>query len=77
LNGQMSVGANATGNAATLKENIRGRIDDFAVWSGTLDATQIASLSGGTSTAALVGIPEPSTGLLVLLSGLLIVRRRR
>jgi hypothetical protein len=58
----------------------RGLIDEFAVWSDTLTQTQIESLAAGTSTADLIGIPEPST-LALASFGLLGVigfgRRRR
>jgi hypothetical protein len=54
-----------------------GRVDEFAIWDAALDQTQIEALAGGASTLQVVGIPEPSSGLLVLLGSLMIARRRR
>lgn len=52
-----------------------GRIDEFAIWNVALEPSEIQALAGGASALSL--IPEPSSTLLVLMSGLLIVRRRR
>ena len=54
-----------------------GRLDEFAIWDSALDQSQILALAGGASTLDVAGVPEPSSGLLVLLSSLMLARRRR
>ena len=54
-----------------------GRIDEFAIWDVALDASEIGALAGGASTLSIIPVPEPSSSLLVLLSGVLLARRRR
>lgn len=54
-----------------------GRLDEFAIWNVALEASEIQALSGGASTLSIIPVPEPSSSLLVLLSGLMIIRRRR
>ena len=53
--------------------NFLGRIDDVAMWDNDLSPAEIGLLSTGTSPAS---IPEPSTGILVLLGATLLFRRR-
>ena len=52
-----------------------GRIDEFAIWDVALEQSEIQALAGGASTLSI--IPEPSSSLLVLLSGMFLIRRRR
>jgi len=54
-----------------------GRIDEFAIWDVALEPSEISALAGGASTLSIIPIPEPSSSLLVLLSGMLVLRRRR
>jgi hypothetical protein len=54
-----------------------GRIDEFAIWNVALAESEIQALAGGASTLSIIAVPEPSSSLLVLLSGLMIIRRRR
>ncbi len=69
LTGDLFVGLQFDGTVG-----FAGRIDEFAVWDSSLSASQIGQLAGG---ASALSIPEPSSSLLVLLSGLVIIRRRR
>lgn len=52
-----------------------GLIDEFAIWDVALEPSEIQALAGGASTLSI--IPEPSTGLLALLGGMMLARRRR
>lgn len=52
-----------------------GLIDEFAIWNVALSESEIQQLAGGAITTSL--IPEPSSTILALLSGLLVLRRRR
>jgi len=54
-----------------------GRIDEFAIWNVALEESEIQALAGGAATQSIIAVPEPSSGLLVLLSSLLVARRRR
>lgn len=54
-----------------------GRLDEFAIWDVALDQSEIQALAGGASTLSIIPIPEPSSSLLVLLSGMFLIRRRR
>jgi hypothetical protein len=71
LTGEVRVGLQYDGTVG-----FDGRLDEFAVWNTSLEESEIQALAGGASTLSL--IPEPSSGLLLLLgSGLLVGRRRR
>ena len=72
LTGELFVGQQFDGTVG-----FAGRIDEFAVWDSNLNPSQIAALAGGASTLSVAAIPEPSSSLLILLSGLVIIRRRR
>ncbi|MDA7881195.1 LamG domain-containing protein [Akkermansiaceae bacterium] len=56
-----------------------GQIDDVAQWGRALSAQEVSEIfaagSGGTALGSI--IPEPSTGLLGALAGLLLIARRR
>lgn len=54
-----------------------GRLDEFAIWDVALDPSEIGALAAGASTTSIIPVPEPSSSLLALLGGLLVVRRRR
>lgn len=70
LTGELFVGQQFDGTVG-----FAGLIDEFAIWDTTLEQSQIQALAGGASTLSVV--PEPSSSLLVLLSGLMVIRRRR
>ena len=79
FDGQAMIGAEFRDPGTNGANSFDGRIDEFAVWSTTLDAAQIAQLASGAPATALT-IPEPATLALLALGGLAalpLVRRRR
>lgn len=71
LTGEVRVGLQYDGNA-----QFNGRLDEFAIWNTSLNAAEIGALAGGASTQSIL-VPEPGSSLLVLLSSLMVIRRRR
>ncbi len=70
LTGEVRVGQQYDGTV-----DFDGRLDEFAVWNTSLEPSEIQALANGASTLSL--IPEPSSGLLLLLGGGLLFGRRR
>ncbi len=71
LTGEVRVGLQFDGSV-----DFDGRLDEFAVWNTALNAAEIGALAGGAATQSIL-VPEPGSSLLVLLSGLMVIRRRR
>lgn len=69
------IGNNPQGGANRMWD---GLIDDVAMWDRVLTADEVALVhNAGRAGIALSAVPEPSTGLLGALAGLLLVVRRR
>lgn len=71
LTGEVRVGLQYDGSV-----DFDGRLDEFAVWNTSLNAAEIGALAGGAATQSIL-VPEPGSSLLVLLSSLMVIRRRR
>ncbi|MDA7881930.1 PEP-CTERM sorting domain-containing protein [Akkermansiaceae bacterium] len=70
--GDLMMGAEPAGT----NNGFGGRIDEFAVWNSVLSPDDITALAGGAGTQSIL-VPEPSSGILMLLGGLALIRRRR
>ena len=69
----------ANGTTSVFGNTYKGLMDDIAVWDCALTADSIASLGAGVAPTAIFDVPEPVTlcGLITLLMGGLVIRRRR